>query len=533
MAYSLNNSVALSLLLVWLGYFPAAAQNEAQYIDASNPVIESMSPSRDGRNIYHFYYTFNWTTETVGSVFNRTRNPQISRLEIYEFGQREPFRTYNPIPGNPSNQIEFQVRKSDLGNRDQIQYAVKWEVDDENGTRLVKLTEPKTLRINFRTDPALQLDISKDDIYYVDDINKPSIKIKTNGGFASFENLTLRMDNSPTSTVVAEVLENKIINPTEYTELNFSSTGEAPLTSSRTYYLYGNFKNGDLQTSIPLPNVDNSYKIHKKERFTFLPDPDFGYKINVQGQQDKEVTLVGTGEASNLKASLRLGNNGTKDLKLEPLRGQRWKLIIPGDSSIPFGTYNVEFSGVGANGEPMKPTVFFYAKEPIKRNIIQMEYADKVYKATAEFSEKPSGEVYLVIDNFDVMMSPSPADPKKYHVSFSLSDETLQSLSNQIKDQPDHQKRVLITTKVDGLKDNSLLAKDAMVIDTQELEGKNRNEIKNYLKNIGFQENIDELAKNISNELKKERTDRNWNSNVWSSAVEWAPKAISLILMLI
>jgi len=520
------------ILLSLFIYIQDDAQESVKYIDTKEPVIETAAPSRDGSNVYHFYYSFNWSNDST--VYSNKLNPKIEEIEVYEFGAKDPFKTFY-APNNSQNQIELMIKKEDLDSYDQIQYAVKWEISNTVGQRISNVTNRRTLRIKFDSDIELKVAISDERIFYVDDINKPRIKIKTNQDGTSIENLTLRLQQNPNAPIVAEVKDEITrINSNIFSELVFETTGLVDLKENTSYYLYGKLKNSNLSITIPLPSESNNvYQLTKKEYFYIKPLFKEGKNIKVQGNSPVEKILDASGEVSEVKASLKLGSYGNREYSLSELDDQRWGLAIPGDTNIPFGTYNIEFTGVAKNGRPMKPTTFSYIKSPLKRVIIQMELKDNVYKATAEFSEPAVGNVYLVIDGIDVQMNKSLTDPTVYVIDFSFNDNTLKQLSEKIIKQSNNQKRVLITTKVNGVEDEAYLAKDAAVVDMRNLEGKKKNEIKEYLEKIGFKENIDKLAKNISEELKKDENERNWDSNVWTSLAEWAPKAIPLILMLI
>ena len=520
--YFLAFSLLLSINLL--------SQDRVRYIDPIEPIIETAAPSRDRSDIYHFYFSVNWSNDS--SVYSSQLDPKIEELELYEFGANSPFKTIDALVDS-KNQVEFKVPKSDVDRYSQIQYSIKWEINNGSGQTLSNRTERRTLRIKFDTDPELLVTISDDRIYYVDDINKPRIKIKTNKDGTAIEELSLRLQQRPDASIIAQVNDDVTrINSNRFTELEFTLGDLGSLREGVSYYLYGKLRNSGLSAPIPLPSENNAYRIVRKERYYIKPHHTLGTVFTVQGNSGIEVTLDATGDVTNVKGSLKLGSYGNRDYSLMSAGNQRWNLKIPGEDLIPFGTYNLEFTGMGNNGQPMKPTTFSYVKEPVKREIIQMEFEENVYKAIAEFSVPPVGKVYLVIDDLDVEMTRSDQDSKVYVVNFAFDDNTLKRVSNLIKNEPNNQKRIKITTKVNGVTNESYLAKNATVIDVEDLEGKNRREISEYLKEIGFQENMEELARNISAELRKDKPERNWGANVWASAVEWAPKAIPLVLML-
>ncbi|MCA0933257.1 hypothetical protein LCM02_12410 [Lutimonas saemankumensis] len=521
----------LILFILFLFSSVTIAQEGIRYINFDQPIVQNAVPSRDGNNIYHFYFEFNWVNEI--SSYSDELKPKIEELQIYESGTENIIKS-SKAPFNQDNQIEFRVKKSDIDRFNQIEYAVKWHINDASGENmLTKFTKRRTMNVNFKTDPKLIVQISDERIYYLDDINKPRIKIKTNHNGASVDELTLRLRNDPESAVVARI--NKTVtqlNNNKYSELVFDSTeGEAEIQEGKTYYLFGNVSTPNLNARI---FENNTYQIYKREQYYIKPLDDGTKTIKVKGNLDKQIVLDATGKVSEVKATLKLGDGGKKEYSLDDLDNNRWELKIPGNTNIQYGTYVLEITGNGSNGQPMKPTSFSYVKTPIKRKIIQMEIKDGIYKVNAEFTETPTNNVYLVIDDFDVMMNKDAADSKKYSVSFAFDDNTLQSISNKIKASAKNTKKVLLTTKIDDINDESYLATNAVIIDKNKLaDMKKKSEVKKYLEDIGFQENVDKLAKSIMTELKKEDNDQDWGANVWSSLVEWAPKAIPLVLMLL
>lgn len=519
-------------ILLASNIFMATAQ-ENRYIDMENPVVENISPSRDGMENYHFYYTFNWITDLTD--YSSQSHPKIQRIIFYKFGAKDPFYAQDASNHDLENQAEFIVAKSRIDDHDLIQYEVKWEIQSASGQTLSNTTKRKTIRINFDADPELLVEVSTDRIFYTDNLQHPRIRIKTNRDGTTIEELTLRMAQEPNSIIIAEVEDETRINSNAYTELIFRPTGVAPLQES-DYYLYGRFRNGTLSQNVPVLREDNTYKPYKKQEVTIKELNDVGKVITVNGHSDKKIVLDATGDALDVKASLQLGNHGNRGYQLKDVGNQRWELTIPGEEEIPFGTFNLVFTGTGANGEPMKSSTFSYVKKPVVRKVLQMEYEDKeqVYKVTAEFNEETSGKVYLVIDNMDVQMTKSPSDPKIYTTSFSFNDNVMQSISEIIKRQPNSQKRIFLTTKIDGIADESLLAQKAMLINTEELENKKKKDIRKYLDERGFEgDEIKSLTNKIASELKKNKNERNWKANVWSSVVELAPKAFPLVMMLL
>lgn len=508
------------------------AQDQVRYIDYEEPVIETAAPSRDGSNIYHFFYSFNWTVDS--SFYSNELSPEIKEIQFYEINAKKPFKTI-PVTTDSKNQVEFKVKKQEIDKFDLIRYAVRWEVLNSQGERVSNTTDAITLRVNFTTDPKLKdlmkIFVSNERIYYVDDIEKPRIKIRSNYDGTSIESLTLRLQDRPDAPIVAVVKDTVTrINSNLYSELVFESTG-IPLTMNTTYYLYGEFKNRELTTSDLGPS---SYQlIEKAKPIEIRLLQTGGQHAVVQGHVDCEKILSATGEITELEAILNLGSDGKRSCRVTDKGNQRWELFISGDSNIPFGDYSIEFKGVGKNGLPIKRTVFTFSKTPIEREVLQLAIKNNIYEVSANFSAPPEGEVYLVIDGINIEMHKSTED-SIYTVAFSLSDKTLQKLSESVKESPGNSKKVLITTKVDGYKHDSYVATIANVIDVNELEGKTKKkEIKAYLEELGFEEGINEAARKIQEELKKEKEDRDWGAAVWPQLIKVAPKVLPLVLMLI
>ncbi|MBS2098705.1 hypothetical protein [Carboxylicivirga linearis] len=520
--------------LFWLIVFfgNLTAQETLRYINVLNPVIEIAAPSKDGNSFYHFYYSFNWSSDS--SLYASSLNPRIEELEFYNFGAENPFRKFDATTDS-ENQVEFKINSKDINSYDQVQYVVRWEISNQNGQRLSYKTQPRTLRMRFNTDIDLRVDVSSDGIYYLNDINKPRIKIKTTRDGIQVKRLKLLLQPREDATCVAEVNNDIIrVNSNVFTELEFNSLDN--LKESKEYYLYGSFIDNDakIEVSYPLPNNDNNkFKIHKKPIITIKPLIPEGKNIVIQGEFDFEKVFDATGAALEITASLQRGEYVYSKYKLVDLKNDRWRLTIPDNADIPFGTHDLLFTGVGKAGVPFQSVMFSFTKTPIKRKFIQLEVNDDTYEVKSEFSSAPKSKVYLVVDGVDIEMNKSASDPNQYSILFSLNDKTMQKISQSIKNQSDNKKTVLITTKVNGIEENSYLAKNAIVVDVNDLKGRNRSQIKEYLEEIGFEENLNALAKSISEELKKEDSDRDWDSNVWSSLIEWAPKAISLVLMLV
>lgn len=514
----------------------SANAQELKYIDERAPVVETSSPSRDGQNTYHFYYSFNWIADS--SIFDKSMKPKIDRIEFYRFGATEPFRTVESFkPENPSTQVEFKVKRADFGDNNQIQYAVRWEIENASNQRIVNETPRKSLRINFDNDPVLSLEVLAEGLYYTDDMKHPRIKIKSSHDGTAIEQLVLRTRKDENSDIIAEVTDNITrINANGFTELTFNLIDTSVnLTEGKSYYLYGKFKNTvveELKGFVPITRQNNEYPLKRKERYFIKPMANSNTSISVTGHQSSTVILDAHGDLKYVKATINLGSRGTRIYPLRSLGDQRWELTIPKDVDIPFGTYNLDFEGIGLNGEPIQKTTFSYIKNKVARNIFQLEFEGDTYTATAEFNSVPSGRVYLDIDGTHIEMNNSTSNSKTYSVTFSLKDKNIQKIAENIK-QAGGKKRILLTTQVDDITDEQQIAKNAVVIDTKELEGKKNKDIVKYLEDMGFKENVDELAKSISNELKKNKSDRDWDSNVWTLVVEWAPKVIPLVLMLI
>lgn len=511
--------------------FSLNAQEVIRYINPDNPLIETAVPSRDGNNNYHFNFTFNWINDST--AYSSKLNPKVDELEIYELGKEEPYRTYD-AKADSKNQIQFKVKKDEIDQYDRVQYAIKWEISDEEGRRISHRTKFNTIRLNFGTDPELKYTLADDGIYFTDDVNRPRLKIRTNKDGTAVKKLVLKNSDSDNAPVLAKITD-KItrINSNIFTELVFTTENGVQLAENAKYYLYGDLINSGLQVSIPTNGNSNEFKLREKEKFYIKPMLPEGNIISVKGNSDFSKILDASGEISDLKATLNLGNNGKRVYTLNNLGYQRWELKIPGDSSVANGVYNLEFSGTGKNGLPIQPSIFSFIKKPIQRKILQMEITDDVYSVVAEFDETPKVKVYLVVDGFDIQMDRSSSDGKKFEVKFSLNDNTLQKLSEKIATESENSKRIFITTKIDDKEDDSYIATTASVIDIKELEGKRKSEIKEYLKEIGFEENINELAKDITSELNKDEKERDWSGNVWKNVIDFAPKAIPFVLMLI
>lgn len=524
-----------SLLLVMMTFLifnQLRAQEQVRYIDYDEPVIETAAPSRDGSNIYHFYYSFNWTVDS--SFYSNELFPEIIELQFFEINAKKPFKEVR-VTTDSKNQVEFKVKKEEIDQFDLIRYSVHWEISNSQGEKISKLTDAITLRVNFTTDPKLKnllkVSVSDERIYFVDDNERPRIKIRSNYDGTSIENLTLRLQDRPDAPIVAEVKDTITrINSNLFSELVFESTN-IPLSMNTTYYLYGEFKNRDLTTTDIGPS---SYQlIEKAKPIEIQLLHTGGNDMTVQGHIGCKEILTATGDISELEAVLDLGSYGKRNCIVTNQGNRRWELYISGDPNIPFGDYSIEFKGIGKTGLSVKKTIFTLSKKPIEREVFQLEIKNNIYEASANFSSTPTGEVYLVIDDIDIEMHKSSED-SIYAVAFSLSDKTLQRLSESVKDSPGNSKKVLITTKVDGFQHDSYFATIAKVIDVSELEGKTKKkEIKAYLEELGFEEGIEEVTIKIQEELKKDKDERDWGATVWPQLIKAAPKVLPLVLMLI
>ena len=524
--------ILILFVFILLSSLCASAQNGdgVRYIDAQLPIKENAAPSRDGRDDYHFYYRINYSNDS--SIYTNKMNPIIDELRIYKIGGERPFKTVkSSLAGNDTE--EFILAKSDVDSLDQIQYAVRWEILNDNARRQAYETERRTLNINFDTDPALKVSIGNDRLYYINDINQPRLKIKSNRDGTTINNLVLRLQSTPSSTKVAELPTTvpTIINSNDFVEVVFESVGGIDLRVNTPYYLFGNFSNNGLKTDFPSDEVEALFQITNKAPIYIKPHLRHGTKFEVFGHSDFEEVLDASGDISDVVATLKGNGIQDKQFSLVNRSNERWELKIAGDPGLAFGTYTLEFTGIGSNGQSIQPSTFIYSKSHIHREVIQMDVDNSIYKVIAKFNSSPTDKVYLVIDGRDIEMAKSSTTDETYQVSFSIKDNTLQALSNDIKNSPDNKKQILITTKIDGYLDPSSLATVVGVIDVADLQGKNKGEIKKYLIDQGFQEGVKELANDIVAELSKDKSDRNWEVNIWSKLVELAPKAVPLILM--
>jgi hypothetical protein len=491
---------------------------QMRYIDANNPVLETINPSRDGSDTYHFYYAFNWTDNET--KFNNGMNPQFGELIIYDADSDKIIKkAYLSESENSKGQVEYQVKKSDFKDSKRIKYNVKWEIDKQ-----INNSQTRTVIITFENDPFLKIDIGEEGLHYVENIEVPQIKIKSNKDGTVLNNLSIHLDKSSDAVVIANVSNGEIrANSSETTTYFFKPTGLNSLSEETTYYLRGRFKSGSFDKEIgPI-----ECKINKREQY-FIKPPTTG-SFTTYGHSDLKEVLESSGDVKSLKAILYTVNNGTMNIPLTHIGSNKWEITIKGNEFLEFGTYKLEFSGLGTNGRPLKVTSCSYTKKSIPRKSIEVEYKEKKYKVTAEFDYEPVNKVYLVIDGRDVEMEKIKANT--YTVEFSFDDKNLRALSEKLKGKTDQ--KISITTKADNYIFPSSITMSAVVIDTEELKDKSKSEIKDSLVKTGYSaKNADELSKTLHKEFRQIKDGgKKVDDNFWATVVELAPKAIPLVMM--
>ncbi|UII32784.1 hypothetical protein LVD17_07065 [Fulvivirga ulvae] len=518
----LKNTKALyiSVLILLKGNLLAStsANTVDYYIDMESPVIQLSAVGKDADNNYHFIFGFNWTSDTT--AFHRDMMPSIDKLHFVKLDQNTPF--YSQLNPVASPVYEFVVKHDDIDEIDEVKFYCTYII----GGRVYN-TKPVHLQLRFENDPDLDIKISSEGLYYFTNSITPKVKLGANIDGVRIESLVIKEINSNEAPVLAagDGLSHIYLGPHQYTEVSFHAYSGRSLSVNNEYFVIGQIRVGSEVKSF-------SKRLRALKRSMYYVVAPV-HELEVYGNSDLEVFVNTSAPVKEVKAEI-LEASVPATLKYYDLEGageNRWRLKInSSNKSISFGSYTIKFTGTSVEDTPLIVKEYSFKKKPITWKSIHIKESKAGYSITAELTYPVinKSDVELLLDSHGFSMS--SVDNKIFTKEFSLNDQSLKEFTEAMNDD-NFKRNIAVGIQVEGVPSDKNVIFTATILDMNQFEGKKKKEICEKLEEIGFEENLDKIALSISEELKKDEPDREWAKNVWSDAIEYAPKVLGLIAM--
>ena len=509
------------------------------YVDPAEPVVMVNLPLYNDDS-WTFNFAFKTEQQEKQTIFSEadSRLDKIvwigTNADNENIGPREVLRNDPTADHNAT----FTIQKNEIQGLNKIEIKCHYILNKQSAQ-----TKSYTLPLSTKEVPKIVEFDSEKGLYY-DELSSGLVRlnIKSSVDGVTISSLKVGTSNALTTGSQFAILEddNIILSRIEKT-LNLKLQDGNNVNPGENYYLFGEFKmNGEEWAKWEGERI-RAYKRGACFVKNIVPN-------DIQGDQESIVLVETVGVYNELTMKY---SEDRANLVGDPVSGDKykWKFTIPAD--FPVGNKTVKFEGVGNQQDCQITDQTTLALNKKSNTWKSFEYkvdgTSKDYQVNVEL-ESESSSVELLLGEIEDKLplriaggSTSGSGPKtstKWTKNFNMGEASFRDIASELvsKDPSTNVSTLKLKVKIDGKVIPQEVIAPAYVIDVSKLTKDTKKvDIKKAIKEAGFEENIDEIAKAIQDELKKPKdgTDqekRNWD-NVWSSIVKLAPKLFTLLLI--